>query len=211
MRRPLASASARIFVFRPPRERPTACFCSPTFSARCRAVCFDVSRIDHLRVRRTPVSGESSERVFPNPSPCPPHESVVSRRVRPVPRRAILSTAAAPEHVHDPADHPAIVLALDATYISRQVRSNSSPLLTAQPKQILAHDPDPFPRRTGSTSSARISHTGRCALDVIPVQGNESASTDHLMTVAPSVAKPELRATRATSLAACSQGMGVCG
>src|SRR5579862_4295195 len=29
MRRPLASASACIFVLRPPRERPTACFCSP--------------------------------------------------------------------------------------------------------------------------------------------------------------------------------------
>ena len=29
--RPLASASAWIFVLRPPRERPTACFCSPLF------------------------------------------------------------------------------------------------------------------------------------------------------------------------------------
>jgi hypothetical protein len=34
-------ASAWIFVLRPPRERPTACFCS-LFSARCRAVRFDV-------------------------------------------------------------------------------------------------------------------------------------------------------------------------
>jgi len=31
IRRPLASASAWIFVLRPPRERPTACFCSPLF------------------------------------------------------------------------------------------------------------------------------------------------------------------------------------
>jgi hypothetical protein len=29
--RPLASASAWIFVLRPPRERPTACFFSPLF------------------------------------------------------------------------------------------------------------------------------------------------------------------------------------
>ena len=35
--RPLASASAWIFVLRPPRERPAACF-SPLFSAGCRAV-----------------------------------------------------------------------------------------------------------------------------------------------------------------------------
>src|ERR1700746_1285587 len=33
-RRPLASASACIFVLRPPRERPTACFCSPLWMAR---------------------------------------------------------------------------------------------------------------------------------------------------------------------------------
>ena len=31
IRRPLASASAWIFVLRPPRERPTACFFSPLF------------------------------------------------------------------------------------------------------------------------------------------------------------------------------------
>jgi len=31
IRRPLTSASAWIFVLRPPRERPTACFCSPLF------------------------------------------------------------------------------------------------------------------------------------------------------------------------------------
>ena len=30
-KRPLASAIAWIFVLRPPRERPTACFCSPLF------------------------------------------------------------------------------------------------------------------------------------------------------------------------------------
>ena len=31
IKRPLASASAWIFVLRPPRERPTACFFSPLF------------------------------------------------------------------------------------------------------------------------------------------------------------------------------------
>jgi hypothetical protein len=71
-------------------------------------------------------------------------EPVVNRRMRTVLRRAILPTAAALEHVHDPADHAAIVFALDATHISRQVRSNPCPLLVAQPKQVLAHDPDPL-------------------------------------------------------------------
>jgi len=48
--------------------------------------------------------------------------------------------------MHDPADDPAIVYPLDAAHIPRQIRPNSSPLLVAQPKQILAHDPDPFPK-----------------------------------------------------------------
>jgi len=48
--------------------------------------------------------------------------------------------------MHDPADDPAIVYPLDAAHIPRQIRPNSSPLLVAQPKQILAHDPDPLPK-----------------------------------------------------------------
>jgi hypothetical protein len=48
---------------------------------------------------------------------------------------------------HDPADHAVVVFALDAAHISRQVRSNPSPLLIAQPKQILTHDPDPSKKR----------------------------------------------------------------
>jgi hypothetical protein len=48
--------------------------------------------------------------------------------------------------MHDPADDPAIVYPLDTAHIARQIRPNSSPLLVAQPKQILAHDPDPLPK-----------------------------------------------------------------
>jgi hypothetical protein len=48
--------------------------------------------------------------------------------------------------MHDPADDPAIVYPLDAAHIPRQIRPNSSPLLVAQPKQILAHDPNPLPK-----------------------------------------------------------------
>lgn len=42
-RRPLVSASASIFVLRPPRERPIACFCSPPLcppeAERCTLTC----------------------------------------------------------------------------------------------------------------------------------------------------------------------------
>jgi hypothetical protein len=44
--------------------------------------------------------------------------------------------------MHDPTDHAPIVLPLDATHVGRQVRFNPTPLLIAQPKQVLAHDPD---------------------------------------------------------------------
>jgi hypothetical protein len=41
-------------------------------------MCFDVSRIDHLCVCRSPVSGELPEQVFPDPAPRPARETVFS-------------------------------------------------------------------------------------------------------------------------------------
>ncbi len=55
--------------------------------------------------------------------------------------------AATFQHVHDAADDAAIVRPFDAPYIPRQVGFNPIPLLIAQPKQVLAHDPDPFQKR----------------------------------------------------------------
>ena len=60
--------------------------------------------------------------------------------------RAIAPAASALENMHDPADDPAIIYPLDAAHIPRQIRLNSNPLLVTQPKQILAHDPDPLPK-----------------------------------------------------------------
>jgi hypothetical protein len=48
--------------------------------------------------------------------------------------------------MHDPADDSAIVRPLDAPDIRRQVRLDPLPLLIAQPKQVAAHDPNPFPK-----------------------------------------------------------------
>jgi hypothetical protein len=44
--------------------------------------------------------------------------------------------------MHDPADHAPIVLPLDTPHIRWQTRFDPFPLLIAQPKQVLAHDPD---------------------------------------------------------------------
>jgi hypothetical protein len=59
--------------------------------------------------------------------------------------------------MHDPADDPAIVHPLDAAYIPRQKRLNSTPLVIAQPKQILAHAPDPLSKRIRIVFSERNS------------------------------------------------------
>jgi hypothetical protein len=47
--------------------------------------------------------------------------------------------------MHDAADDAAVVRPLDAPYIRRQMRFDSSPLFVAQPKQVPAHNPDPLP------------------------------------------------------------------
>ena len=144
-RRPLASASACIFVLRPPRERPTACFCSPPFSACCRAMSFHVRGDDHLGVCGSCVSSKLPEQVFPDATPRPPHKAIIDRCRRSILGRAIAPATAAFQNMHDAADDAAVVRPLDAPYIRRQVWFDPSPLLVAQPKQVPAHNPDPLP------------------------------------------------------------------
>jgi len=57
--------------------------------------------------------------------------------------RTIAPATAALENMHDAADDAAIVDPLHTANIGWQMRLNASPLLVAQPKQILAHGPDP--------------------------------------------------------------------
>src|SRR5215471_6412842 len=118
IRRPLASDSAWIFVLRPPRERPTACFCSP-------------------------ISSKFPKQVVPDAAPCPTDKAVIDGRRRTVFRRAVAPAAPALQHVHDAADNAAIIHPLDTSDIRRQMRFNPLPLLVAEPEQVLAHSPDP--------------------------------------------------------------------
>jgi hypothetical protein len=108
---------------------------------------FDVSGVDHLRVRRSTVAGEFPEQVFPYAAPRPPGKAIVDRCGRPVGFGTIGPAAAAFQHVYDAADNAAIVLPLDTAYIGWQVGFDPLPLLVAQPKQIPAHDPNPSPKR----------------------------------------------------------------
>jgi hypothetical protein len=104
---------------------------------------FDMGGVDHLRVRRSTVTGEFPEQVFPYAAPRPSSEAIVDRRRRPVGFGTIGPAATTFQHVDNAADYATIVLPLDTTYIGWQVRFDPLPLLVAQPKQIPAHDPNP--------------------------------------------------------------------
>ena len=119
---------------------------APPFSTRCRAVRFHVRGIDHLRICGSSVPGELPEQVFPDAAPSPAHKAVIDRCRRTILRRAIAPTTAALQYMHDAADDSAIVRPLDAPDIRRQVRFDPLPLLIAQPKQVVAHDPNPLPK-----------------------------------------------------------------
>src|SRR6516164_4049433 len=145
IRRPLKSASACIFVLRPPRERPTACFCSPLFhplpsGALSRAWSRSCA---YVRSQQVPGTG------FPRRAPRPAHKAVIDRCRRTILGRAIASATAALQHVHNAADDAGIVHPLDAPDIPRQVGFDPLPLLIAEPKQVPAHDPNPLPKRIG--------------------------------------------------------------
>jgi hypothetical protein len=49
--------------------------------------------------------------------------------------------------MHDPANHPAIILTLNASHIRRQTRLDPGPLRVTQPEKVSAHDPNPSPMR----------------------------------------------------------------
>src|SRR3974377_2093437 len=111
-------------------------------------------RVDHLCVRGSSVSGKLPEQIFPNAAPRPTHKAVIDGCRRTIFGRAIAPAAAALQHMYYAADNTAIIDPIDAPDIRRQVSFDPLPLLVAQPKQILAHDPGP-PSKTESGSYCR--------------------------------------------------------
>ena len=107
-RRPLASATAWIFVLRPPRERPIACVCSPFFP-RCRAVRLNMCAINHLRFCRSAAFRQSAKQPFPNTALGPAHKAIIDRRGRSVFRRAVAPSAATFDDMNNSADHAPII------------------------------------------------------------------------------------------------------
>ena len=111
---------------------------------------FYVRRIDHLHVCGSSVSGKLSEKVFPDATPRPADKAIIDRRRRTILGRAIAPAATGFQDMHDTADNTPIVNSLDTSHIRRQIRLNPLPLLVAQPKQVLAHDPDPPKTESGA-------------------------------------------------------------
>src|SRR5260370_21886650 len=127
-RRPLACASACICVLRPPRERPTACFCSP-LAARCRAVRLHVRGVDHLRVCGSSVSSKPPEQIFPYAPPRPAPKTIIDCCRRTILRRAIAPATATFQHLHDAPDDAALVRPLHPPSIPPQGRLHPTSFL----------------------------------------------------------------------------------
>ena len=98
-------------------------------------------RVNHLRVDRPSTSGKLPEQVLPDAALRPTREAVIDRCRRTILGWAIAPAAAALEHMHDAADHAAIVRSLDTSYIRRQMGFDPIPLLITQPEQVAAHAP----------------------------------------------------------------------
>src|SRR5882672_9784474 len=96
--------------------------------------------VDHLRVCGSIISCKLPEKVLPDATPCPAHETVIDRRRRTIGFRAIAPAATALENMHDAAYDAPVINSLDATNIRRQVRLDPCPLFVAQPEQIPAHE-----------------------------------------------------------------------
>ena len=133
-------------MLRPPRERPTACFCSPLFRPLPSDALSRCVESIHLCVCGSSVSSKLPEQVFPDATPRPAHKAII-RSLSEVHTRAGNRTSDSRflQNMHDAADDAAVVRPLDAPYIRRQMRFDPSPLLVAQPKQVPAHNPDPLP------------------------------------------------------------------
>jgi hypothetical protein len=116
---------------------------------------FDVGRVDHLHLGGSPPASKFTKQIFPDAAACPTSEAIVDRCVRPVGFGTIRPATAALQHVNDSTNDATIILSLDTTYISRQMRFDPMPLLVAQPKQIPAHDPNPSPKRISIVLSDR--------------------------------------------------------
>jgi len=100
---------------------------------------FDMAAIERDCFGRIAGTGDAFEYLLPNASLAPTRKAVVDGLVRAVCLGAILPAATNLQHMHDPAQDAAIVLALGAWLVHRQVRNDFLPLLVTEPEQVRVH------------------------------------------------------------------------
>jgi hypothetical protein len=100
---------------------------------------FDGGAVDENLLWRTARAGERAKQIAPNALRRPPDIAIVQRLSRPVDIRGIDPATAGLQHMHDAANHPAVVNPRLATRVRRQVRSNARELSVGQPEIISTH------------------------------------------------------------------------
>ena len=70
---------------------------------------FDMRGVDHLRVSGPSAPSKRPKQVFPNAAPRPAYKAIIDRCRGAIFGRAITPAAAALKHMHDAADHAAII------------------------------------------------------------------------------------------------------
>jgi len=94
-------------------------------------VCFDVRRVDHLRLGRSTAAGKFSEQPLPHAALGPAHEAIVDRRRWAVLRWAIAPPATTLQYMQDTADDPPVIDPILAPHIGRQEGLDLQPLIVA--------------------------------------------------------------------------------
>ena len=87
--------------------------------------------VDRRRADDPGRAGQCLEHLKPNALPAPAVEAVIDRRVRPVFRRAIAPPRTRTQHLHDAADHTAIVHTARTSAPARQQGFKTLPVRLA--------------------------------------------------------------------------------
>jgi hypothetical protein len=111
----------------------------PPFCASGGAMDFDVRAIDRHGPDHSGRAGQRVKDASPDALAAPAIEAVVNRRVGSIVGRTIAPACARPQHVHDPADDPAIVNPVRASPATWHQGLNPLPFRIAQPIELLSH------------------------------------------------------------------------
>ena len=119
----------------------------------------DVRAVDRHGSDHAGRAGQRVKNVGPDALAAPTIEAVVDGRVGAIVGRAITPPRPGAQHVHDPANDPAIIDPMRAPPATRHQRFNPFPLGIAQPIELLPHQ--------GLLDSEALNHnSGRAGIPI---------------------------------------------